>query len=143
MIALSAARTVVDGVLAHARAARFPPMTVAVLDAAGQLVAFAREDDSSLLRERIARGKARGALNLGVGSRSLAGKAAAHPAFIGAVTSLADGELVPVPGGVLVRDGAGVLLGAIGVSGHHPDADEACALAGAEAAGLVAEPGED
>ena len=74
-------------------------MTVAVLDTAGQLVAFAREDGSSLLRERIARAKARGALNMGAGSRSLAARAAAHPAFINSVVALADGDLVPAAGG--------------------------------------------
>jgi uncharacterized protein GlcG (DUF336 family) len=69
-ISLAAARTIVLRALAHARSSDFPPMTVAVLDAAGRLVAFAGEDGSSLLRERIARGKAHGALNMGVGSRS-------------------------------------------------------------------------
>jgi uncharacterized protein GlcG (DUF336 family) len=78
-VGLGAARTIVQQALAHARSSDFPPMTIAVLDAAGQLVAFAREDGSSLLRGRIARAKARGALNIGVGSRSLAARAAAHP----------------------------------------------------------------
>src|SRR5258707_15786176 len=118
-ISLAAARTIVVRALAHARSNDFPPMTVAVLDAAGRLVAFAREDGSSLLRERIARGKALGALNMGVGSRALAGRAAAHPQFINAVTTLAEGNLVPVPGGVLVRapaaDGEGG--GIIGAGG--------------------------
>ena len=91
-------------------------MTVTVLDAAGQLMAFAREDGSSLLRERIARGKARGALNLGVGSRSLAARAAAHPAFINSAVALADGDLVPDAGGVLVRDDGDDVIGAVGVS---------------------------
>ncbi len=80
------------------------PMTVGVLDAAGRLVAFAGEDGSSLLRERIARGKAHGALNMGVGGRSLAARAASNPAFVNSLVSLADGNLVPVPGGVLIRD---------------------------------------
>jgi uncharacterized protein GlcG (DUF336 family) len=69
-VSLGAARTIVDHALAHARSSDFPAMTVAALDAAGQLVTFAREDGCSLLRERIARGKAAGALNMGVGSRS-------------------------------------------------------------------------
>jgi len=116
-------------------------MTVAVLDAAGQLVAFAREDGSSLLREKIARGKARGALNMGTGSRTLAGQAETRPHFVNSLVALSGGELVPVPGGVLVRDDAGRVVGAVGVSGHLSDDDEACAVAGILAAKLRPDPG--
>ena len=140
-VGLGAVRTIVDQALAHARGSDFPPMTVAVLDAAGQLVAFAREDGSSLLRGRITRAKARGALNMGVGSRSLAARAAAHPAFINSVVALADGDLVPAAGGVLVRDDDNNVIGAVGVSGSLPDDDEACAIQGIAAAGLRADPG--
>lgn len=138
---LTDARILVDGALSYAREQQLPPMTVAVLDSAGSLVAFAREDDSSLLRERIARGKAAGALNMGVGSRALAARAEAHPHFVNALISLADGDLVPVPGGVLIRTNDGDLIGAVGVSGHHPDQDEACAVAGIRAASFTADPG--
>ena len=140
-VGLGAARCIVEQALAHARGSDFPPMTVAVLDAAGQLVAFAREDGSSLLRGRIARARARGALNMGVGSRSLAARAAAHPAFINSVVALADGDLVPAAGGVLVRDDDNNVIGAVGVSGSLPDNDEACAIHGIAAAVLRADPG--
>src|SRR5258708_37460996 len=99
-ISLAAARTIVVRALAHARGNDFPPMTVAVLDAARRLVAFAGEDGSSLLRERIARGKAHGALNMGVGSRSLAARAAARPACINSVVALAVSDAVPAADGV-------------------------------------------
>jgi uncharacterized protein GlcG (DUF336 family) len=141
MITLGHARTIVDRALEHARRRDCPPMTVAVLDAGGHLVAFAKEDRSSLLREKIARGKALGALNMGVGSRSLAARAEAHPNFVNALVGLSDGSLVPVPGGVLVRDAAGEIVGAVGVSGHLPDLDEECAVQGIEAAGLHPDPG--
>lgn len=141
MITLEAAQHIVTASLGHARTAQMPPMTVAVLDAAGQLVAFAREDRSSLLRERIARGKAHGALNMEVGSRAFVARVESHPDFFHAVTALADGNLVPVPGGVLVRDSDGELLGAVGVSGAAPDADESCAIAGIESVELTADPG--
>jgi uncharacterized protein GlcG (DUF336 family) len=140
-IGLAAARTIVVRALAHARSSDFPPMTVAVLDAAGRLVAFAGEDGSSLLRERIARGKAHGALNMGVGSRSLAARAASNPAFVNSLVSLAEGNLVPVPGGVLIRDDNDAVIGAVGVSGHSPDDDEACAIHGITACDLRADPG--
>jgi uncharacterized protein GlcG (DUF336 family) len=140
-ISLAAARTIVVRALAHARSSDFPPMTVAVLDAAGRLVAFAGEDGSSLLRERIARGKAHGALNMGVGSRSLAARAASNPAFVNSLVSLAEGNLVPVAGGVLIRDDNAWVIGAVGVSGHLPDDDEACAIHGITACDLRADPG--
>jgi len=141
LIDLVRARTIVDRALNHARSNDFPPMTVAVLDAAGRLVAFAGEDGSSLLRERIARGKALGALNMGVGSRSLAARAASNPAFVNSLVSLAEGNLVPVPGGVLIRDDNDAVIGAVGVSGHLPDDDEACAIHGITASELRADPG--
>lgn len=138
-ISLAAARTIVVRAPAHARSSDFPPMTVAVLDAAGRLVAVAGEDVSSLLRERIARASAAGALNMGVGSGSLATRAEARPAFINSAVALAAGELVPVAGGVLVRDDD--VVGAVGVSGQLTDGDEACGLRGIAAAGLRADPG--
>jgi uncharacterized protein GlcG (DUF336 family) len=113
-IDLARARTIVERAIAHARSNDFPPMTVAVLDTAARLVAFAGEDGSSLLRERIARGKAHGALNMGVGSRGLAARAASDPAFVNALVSLADGNLLPVPGGVLIRDDTDDLIGGRG-----------------------------
>ena len=140
-ITLNDARTIVQAALEHAWSAQFPPMTVAVLDTAGVLVAFAREDGSSLLRERIARAKAHGALHMGVGSRSLAARAETHPAFVNSLISLAGGDLVPVPGGVLIRDENDGLIGAVGVSGHLSDDDEVCAIAAITAAGLRADPG--
>lgn len=142
MITLTDAQTIVATALAHARGENMPPMSVAVLDAGAHLVAFAREDKSSLLRERISRAKAAGALNLGVGSRALVQRAETHPHFFNALVGLTEGDLVPVPGGVLVRDEEGDIIGAVGVSGFLPDSDEACAVAGIVAAGLTADPGE-
>ncbi|HEX4087344.1 MAG TPA: heme-binding protein [Trebonia sp.] len=141
MLTLDQARLIVTAALEHARARSYPPMTVAVLDAAANLVAFEREDHSSLLRERIARGKAHGALNMGTGSRTLAARAAAHPQFIDSLVAMSGGMLVPVPGGVLIRDAHGDIIGAVGVSGHLPDDDEECAVNGVEAASLSADPG--
>ena len=141
MITLEQASDVIEGALQYARSKSLPPMTVAVLDSGGHLVAFKKEDGSSLLRETIARAKAWGALGMGVGSRSLAPRAAQHPAFFAALTAMSEGNIVPVPGGVLVRCAEGRLVGAVGVSGDVPDNDEACALKGIEKAGLRADPG--
>jgi uncharacterized protein GlcG (DUF336 family) len=137
---LDTARAIVAGAREHAAGAGFKPMTVVVLDAGGHVVAVEREDGSSMKRFEIGYGKAHGALSLGMGSRSIMGRAEQQPYFIAAVTTAVGGALVPVPGGVLVRDGDGALLGAVGVTGDTSDNDEAAAVAGVEVAGLVAQP---
>ncbi|HJX43573.1 MAG TPA: heme-binding protein [Geodermatophilus sp.] len=139
-IDLQTARTIVGEALSAARAEGLKPLTVVVLDAGGHLVAAEREDGSSNKRFEIASGKAQGALALGMGSRSLMARAEQQPYFIAAATSAVGGSLIPVPGGVLVRDTAGSLVGAVGVSGDTSDNDEIAAVAGIEAAGLRAQP---
>ncbi len=139
-IDLQTARTLIEGSRAAGRDKGFKPLTVVVLDAGGHVVAAEREDGSSNKRFEIAFGKAHGALALGMGSRSLMARAEQQAYFIAAATAAIGGALVPVPGGVLVRDGGGVLLGAVGVSGDTSDNDEAAAVAGIEAAGLTAQP---
>ncbi len=139
-IDLQTARTIVGEALAAGRAQEFKPLTVVVLDAGGHLVAAEREDGASNKRFEIASGKAQGALALGMGSRALMARAEQQPYFIAAATAAVGGSLVPVPGGVLVRDPAGTLVGAVGVSGDTSDNDETAAVAGIEAAGLQAQP---
>ena len=136
---LDTARKIIAGARAHGRSAGFKPLTVVVLDAGGHVVAVEREDGSSMKRFEIGFGKAHGALSLGMGSRSIMGRAEQQPYFITAVTSAVGGALVPVPGGVLVRDTGGDLLGAVGVTGDTSDNDEAVALAGIQGAGLTAQ----
>jgi uncharacterized protein GlcG (DUF336 family) len=141
MIDLAHATMIVDKALAHGRSLGLPPLTVAVLDGSGCLVSFKREDGSSLLRPEIAQAKAWGALGMGMGSRALAQRATAQPAFISAVNALAGGRLIPVPGGVLIRSAVKSILGAVGITGATSEQDEACAVAGIEAAGFSAETG--
>lgn len=138
---LRAVEAIADAALAKGRELRLAPLTVAVLDAGGILVILKREDGSSLLRPEIAIGKAWGALALGVGTRAIAARAAQAPAFVHAVTTLAAGRFVPVPGGVLVRGADNAILGAVGISGDNSDNDEICAVAGITAAGFAADTG--
>lgn len=119
----------------------FLPLAVAVLDLAGQPLAILRDERSSLNRADIAVGKAAGCLAMGFGGRELAKRAAAMPQFISAVGQIFPKGIVPVPGGVLIRDASGQLLGAVGISGDTSDNDEVCAIAGIAAAGLVADTG--
>jgi uncharacterized protein GlcG (DUF336 family) len=137
---LQTARRIIEGARAGAREQGLKPLTVVVLDAGGHLVAAEREDGSSTKRFEIAFGKAHGAMALGMGSRALMARAEQQAYFIAAATAAVGGALIPVPGGVLVRDPSGTLLGAVGVSGDTSDNDETAAVAGIEAAGLRAQP---
>jgi len=133
---LSQAQAIVQGALAHARAAGAKPLAVIVLDAGAHPVAFAREDGASLFRFDIARAKAAGALGMGADTRDIASRAAGNPVFFQSIVGAVGGQLALSPGGVLVRDAAGTLIGAAGISGDTGDYDEACAIAGITAAGL-------
>ncbi len=139
-LTLDAASTIVDAALAAGRASDQMPLTVAVLDAGGHLVAFKRENGSGILRPDIAIGKAWGALGMGMSSRLLRDRLADRPAFIGALAAASGGKLIPVPGGVLIRDSDGGVVGAVGISGDASDKDEYCAIAGVRAAGLDPDP---
>ncbi len=138
---LEVAQKIIAGALAHARAQKFKALAVAVLDARGAVKAFAAEDGTSLKRFEIAAGKAHGCIAMGLGSRTLGKMAAERPHFIAAVTHAVGGSFIPVAGGVLVRDGDGTLLGAVGISGDTSDNDEAAAVAGIQGAGCKADPG--
>ena len=140
MLSLAHARTILDAALKTGTEKKFKPLAVVVLDARGALKAFAAQDGTSLKRGEIARGKADGALAMGLGSRAIAKMAAERPAFVAAATHAVGGSLVPVPGGVLILDG-GAVVGAVGISGDLSDNDEICAVAGIEAAGLKADAG--
>jgi uncharacterized protein GlcG (DUF336 family) len=140
-ITLPAARQIIAGALAHGEAAGFNPLAVVVLDRGGHIRAFERADGASNGRFEVAFGKANGALSLGIGSRALMARAEQQPYFVAAVNGAFGGALVPVPGGVLVRNADGELIGAVGVTGDTSDNDEAAAVAGIEAAGLTAETG--
>jgi len=140
-ITLRKARTIISKALARGREAGMKPLAVCVLDAGGHLKAFEREDGASNGRFAIARGKASGALEMGLGSRTLHERAENQAYFLLAVGRIFEDGLVPVPGGVLVRDRKGEVIGAVGISGDNSDNDEAAAIAGIEAAGFAADPG--
>lgn len=143
-LTLQQARTIVDAALRKGRDTDCAPLAVAVLDDGGHLKAFAREDGAGIIRPQIAFGKAWGALGMGMGSRAFARRLTDNPQqapFFAALSAMSDGRVVPVPGGVLIRDAAGVVVGAVGISGDVSDKDEACAVAGIQASQLTADPG--
>lgn len=138
---LETAQKIVTSTLRAAREHGLKALAVVVLDARGALKAAAAEDGTSLKRAEVAIGKAHGALAMGLGSRALFARSQQQPEFVAAVTHAVGGLLVPVPGGVLINDTSGALIGAIGVSGDTSDNDEMVALAGIVAAGCKGDPG--
>jgi uncharacterized protein GlcG (DUF336 family) len=140
-LSLNAAQTILHATLAEARSKNMKSLAVMVFDDRGALKVCACEDGTSLKRGDIARGKALGALSLGMGSRAIQRMADERPHFITAATHAIGGTLIPVAGGVLIRDDNGGVIGAIGVSGDTSDNDELAAMAGIAAAGLKGDPG--
>ncbi|MFN3673568.1 MAG: GlcG/HbpS family heme-binding protein [Bosea sp. (in: a-proteobacteria)] len=141
MLTLAQAQTILSTALDFADKAKLKPLAIAILDARGAPKLIAAQDNTSLKRGEIAIGKAHGAVAMGLGSRALHKMALERPYFVEAATHAVGGSLVPVPGGVLIKDAAGTLLGAVGISGDTSDNDEAAAVAGIAAAGLKADTG--
>lgn len=131
------ARTIIATAFAKGAQEGMNPLAVSVLDAGGHLLAFERQDGASFGRFEISHGKAYGAVALGMGSRAIGAAAEARPHFVNGANGAFGGALVPVPGGVLITDFTGSVIGAVGVSGDNSDNDEMCAVAGIEAAGFT------
>jgi len=137
MMTLDQARTMVAVARATGRELGMKPLSVVVLDAGGHVLAFEREDGASPGRFEIARGKAYGAVMLGMPGSMQMTRAEDQAYFMAAMNGAFGGKVVPVPGGVLVRDGEAV-IGAVGVTGDTSDNDAHAAIAGIEAAGFTA-----
>ena len=135
---LAQANQIIAAALARSRESGYKPMAVAVLDDAGHLKAFAREDGASMFRFEVALGKAWGAVGMGVSSRVLGQRAKENPNFFLSLAATASGKFLPQTGAVLIKDGSGQVLGAVGASGGTGDEDELICIAGVEAAGLSA-----
>lgn len=135
-ITLEQAQAVVTATLKEGRTRGLKPLTVAVLDPGGHVIALAREDGSSNLRPQIATAKASGALALGLSTRLLAEMAAERPTFINSLGMIAPGGIVPAPGGLLILNADSQVAGAVGVTGDLSDNDEICAEAGIAVLGL-------
>jgi uncharacterized protein GlcG (DUF336 family) len=142
-IELSSANTLVRAALAKGRELQLRPLAVVVLDAGGNICVINREDRAGLLRVEIAQAKAWGTLGMGVGGARFTRHAKRDPVFFSALAAISGGRVASSRGGVLVRDAGGEIVGAVGVSGDRPDNDEACAVAGIEAAGLRPDTGAD
>lgn len=138
---LQKAELILDYAIQFGRAENLLPLTVVILDAGGKLIAMKSEDGSGIMRFDIAFGKAWGALGMGISSRLIRDRLANRPTFQSALATASDGRLIPVPGGVLVRDADSITIGAVGISGDTSDKDEYCAIAAINSSELYSEPG--
>ena len=136
-VRLDEAQRIIEAAFARGAELQLKPLSVAVLDVGGHMIAFQRQDSASLMRPQIAVAKAAGALALGMSSRKIAEMAQERPTFVASLTTLAQQGLVPAAGGVIVTNSEGHFLGAVGVSGDTSDNDEVCALAGITSANLI------
>lgn len=138
-LTLDSANALIAGTLRKGRELGLKPLSVAVLDAGGPLIAFQRENGASILRPEIAIGKAAGALALGISSRKIGDMATDRQSFVASLSAIAPPGIIPAAGGIILVGDDGRPVGAIGVTGDLSDQDEACALAGSAAAGLTAQ----
>jgi len=138
-LTLKQANAIVEHALAKAREMRIKPLGVVVLDASGHMIAAQREDGASMFRLDIATGKAWGAVAMDCSSRALAKRAKDNPNFFITLAATAKGRFLPQPGGVLIKNAQGEIIGGAGASGGTGDEDEACCVHGIEKAGLVAD----
>ena len=138
-LTLEQANTIIKAALNKGKELNLNPLTVAVLDSGGHIRAIQRQDGATFLRPQIAVGKAWGSIALGMASKTLCSMAEERPMFMNSLINLSNQRLVPVPGGVLIKNSAGEVLGAVGITGDTSDNDETCAISAIEAAGLVAE----
>ena len=136
-LTLAQANTIVSAALAQSKTAGYKPMGIAVLDASGNLKAFASEDGASMFRFDIARAKAWGAVGMGALSRVLMQRAKDNPNFFVSLSATSAGKFLPQTGAVVIKDASGQIIGAAGASGGTGDEDEAICIAGVDAAGLV------
>ncbi|MGI9648343.1 MAG: GlcG/HbpS family heme-binding protein [Acidimicrobiia bacterium] len=142
-LTLAEADTIIDAAIAKGRDLGLGKLAVVVLDDGGHPIAMKREDGSEFMRPMIATAKAWGSLGMGLPGNLLAQRAEKMPVFFGALSDMSQGRMVPLPGGVIIREEDGSILGAVGVSGDVSQPDEECAVAGVAAAGLQADTGSN
>ncbi|WP_170429346.1 GlcG/HbpS family heme-binding protein [Ruegeria arenilitoris] len=138
-VTLRKARTIIRKTLEKGREMELKPLSVVVLDVGGHVIAFEREDGAAPGRFAIAHGKAYGSVMLGMAGTAQMQRAEAQAYFMAAVNGVYGGQVVPVPGGILLRDRKGAIIGAVGVTGDTSDNDATAGVTGIEEAGLIGE----
>ena len=138
-LTLKQANTIIEKGFAKGREMKIKPLGIVVLDASGHIVSAQREDGASMFRLDVAQGKAWAAVAMGASSKALGNRAKGNPNFFVALAATAGGKFLPQTGAALIKDKDGTIIGAAGASGGTGEEDEACCVAGIEAAGLTAD----
>ncbi|HEU0290358.1 MAG TPA: heme-binding protein [Burkholderiales bacterium] len=138
-LTLKQANTIIEKGFAKAREMKIKPLGIIVLDESGNIVSAQREDGASMFRLDVAKGKAWAAVAMGASSKALGKRAKDNPNFFVALAATAGGKFLPQTGAALIKDKDGVIIGSAGASGGTGEEDEACCVAGIEAAGLTAD----
>jgi len=138
-LTLKQANTIIEKGFAKAREMKIKPLGIVVLDQSGHIVSAQREDGASMFRLDVAQGKAWAAVAMGASSKALAKRAKDNPNFFVTLAATANGKFLPQTGAALIKDAQGIIIGAAGGSGGTGEEDEACCVAGIEAAGLTAD----
>jgi len=135
-LSLVQANRVIAAILRRGVELKCRPLSVIVVEPGCKVKAFQKEDGSSMIRFEMAFGKAYAALALGRSSRLVRVRNEEKPAFMRYLIAASDDQLFPEGGGMQIRDAAGEVIGAVGVTGDTEDRDEELAVHGIHAAGL-------
>jgi uncharacterized protein GlcG (DUF336 family) len=128
-LTLERAERLAKSAFAYARANSLNALSVSVIDASGHLKFAMREDGAGLAGVDIALAKARAALTFLCSSKQIADALASNPLAGPSVLGALQGRIMLLAGGVLIRDPANEVIGAIGAAGDAPDNDEAAVMA--------------
>jgi len=137
MITLEQANRMIGAIFARGRELACRPMSVIVVEPGAKVKAFQKEDDSAMMRFEMAYGKAYAALALGRSSSLVRMRTEERPLFMQYLIRASDDQIFPEGGGMLIRDKAGDVIGAVGVTGDTQERDEELAAYGIRAAGLL------
>ena len=137
MITLAQANRIIEAILARGRELTCRPMSVIVVEPGAKVKAFQKEEDSAMMRFEMAYGKAYVALAFGRSSSLVRMRTEERPLFMQYLMRVSDDQIFAEGGGMLIRDQAGDVIGAVGVTGDTQDRDEELAAHGICAAGLM------
>jgi uncharacterized protein GlcG (DUF336 family) len=135
-ITLEQANRIIEAILKRGAETDCRPLSVVVVEPGCVVKAFQKEDGSSMSRFEMAYGKAYAALALGRSSKLVRVRTEEKPIFMRYLIAASDDKIFPEGGGMLIRDGNGAVIGAVGVTGDTEDRDEELAAHGIHAVGL-------
>jgi uncharacterized protein GlcG (DUF336 family) len=135
-ITLDQANRIIAAILKRGAEINCRALSVLVVEPGCILKAFQKEDGSSMIRFEMAYGKAYAALAMGRSSKLVKVRAEEKPIFMRYLISASGDQIFPEGGGLQIRNEAGDVIGAVGVTGDTEDCDEELAAHGIHSAGL-------